>query len=158
MAEVFGVKSEERISAYAKRLVDFSPKFVGQVCKAVINTEERFPSVATLIMQLHAIAGTKDNDREKGNNTFWQKFNAEERRLDEINAQFDKIIGKEKRNDYIKAWFKGVYGEEVFSALGNMGMSVGAFEKPAMFDLAESSMDPKRAVELGVRKQSKLSA
>lgn len=156
MAGVFGIKSEDRITAYADKLTSYKPKIVGRACNSIVETEDRFPSIASLIENIRSLVGEKDHKREFADDAFGRKFTQEQLRLDEINKQFEKISTPDVKEKYIKAWFIGVYGKKALDALGSMDMNVGVFEKPAMFDLADAQMNSKRAIEIGRKKLARI--
>lgn len=151
MAITFGVTSEKRIAAYAQKLYGSRPDHVAKAASYFIENENQFPSYAVFKehIRLYSFTG-EDTEKVKVENETLEKEN---NRLNLIREKFNEIIGEASLQRYVKYWCAGVFGNDFISNLEAQKMNFMLFEKPALIDLAEASMNPQRAIDIGNRKQ-----
>jgi len=150
--QFYGKPDENRIKAYASQLVGCSLSAIKAACSHAINEMRLFPSLADL-KGLVAVFEPKKNDEEAQNAMLFEK---ETKRVEILKEQFDKIIGLQHLERYVRSWFIGVYGKDAFEEIKDSNFAFHLWEKPALFDLADAQMNPKKANEVGIRKQIKI--
>lgn len=146
MAGYFGRIDEKRMSAYARDLRNFPLEAIKKSCREIVDTQTKFPSLAELKALIRSNMKKVDIDQAE----FEAEFAKEQKRLDEINKKLN--FTDEQKVKWIKAYCLKVFGPEFFGNLEKTDLTLMAFEKPAIFSLAESNMNAEKAIEIGKRK------
>lgn len=153
LAEYYGNISEQRISAYAADLREFDLELVKASLRALKDTTHTFPSISAIKSLIRAnmsseSVSTIDHELEK--------------QIGDENARLDAILKKinfnhNERRRWVAYWVKEVLGLNALNQAENIfDVGVMAFEKPAMFDLAEGNFKADKAIEIGRKKQEKI--
>lgn len=144
---------EQVLKAFASKLSHLPTEAVKKGLRELeASADKDFPSLHSIRIASSRFIVIENDDENSA------EVETKKHVFEKLRKQFVEKFSEEDLKTFTRAWIKHCLGPGVFKYVSDYELGLSTFEWPAILDLRDANLDPKRAIEIGKRRNQEATA